>query len=292
MTAQLPKNVETRPMVVLGAGTLGRRIALMLATQGAEVRLFDPAAKVREAGLDFIRDELPRVLASRSDGKAGHVVGADEMEGALDNVWLAVEAVPEKLELKKKIFGDLDRLAPSDAILASNSSSYPTSQFMDHVRKPERVLNTHFMMPPEMTSVEIMSSGATDPAIIKLMVKALPKYGVTPYLVEKESIGFIFNRIWAAIKRESLSVVAEGVASPETLDAIYAQNFGLKEGPCRMMDKVGLDVVLAIEEHYADENPNLPDAPRRLLKDMIAAGKLGVKNGRGFYDYQSDSQAA
>ncbi len=284
MTIELPDHIETRPMAVLGAGTLGRRIALMLATQGAEVRLYDPATKVREDGLAFIRDKLPGVLEQRTKGKAGRVVGVDDLNNALADVWLVVEAVPEKLELKKSIFGDLDRLAPADAILASNSSSYPTSQFMDRVGKPERVLNTHFMMPPEMTSVEIMSSGATDPAIIALMVKTLPKYGLTPYLVEKESIGFIFNRIWAAIKREALCVVAEGVASPATLDAIYAQNFGLKEGPCRMMDKVGLDVVLAIEEHYANENPNLPEAPRTLLKKMIAEGKLGAKNGHGFYD--------
>lgn len=292
MTAQLPRNLDTRPMAVLGAGTLGRRIALMLATQGSEVRLFDPAAKVREAGLEFIRDELPRVLARRSDGKAGRVVGADDMEGALSDVWLVVEAVPEKLELKKKIFGDLDRLSPADAILASNSSSYPTSQFMDHVRRPERVLNAHFMMPPEMTSVEIMSSGATDPEIMKLIGRTLPKYGFTPYLVERESVGFIFNRVWAAIKREALTVVAEGVASPKTLDAIYAENFVLKDGPCRLMDKVGLDVVLAIEEHYADLNPNLSEAPRKLLRKMIAEGRLGEKSGRGFYDYKSDSRAA
>lgn len=292
MTVQLPKNIETRPMAVLGAGTLGRRIALMLATQGAEVRLFDPATKVRKDGLNFIQDKLPGLVWHRGNGKAGHVVGAEDLENTLRDVWLVIEAVPEKLELKKKIFADLDRLSPADAILASNSSSYPTSQFIDNVGKPERVLNTHFMMPPEVSSVELMSSGATDPAIMNLVAKTLPKYGFTPYLVEKESIGFIFNRIWAAIKREALAVVAEGVASPETVDAIYAQNFGLKEGPCRLMDKVGLDVVLAIEEHYAHENPHLQEAPRKLLKDMIAAGRLGEKNGHGFYNYGTQAAAA
>jgi 3-hydroxybutyryl-CoA dehydrogenase len=98
-------------------------------------------------------------------------------------------------------------------------------------------------------------------------------------------MGFIFNRIWAAIKRESLAVVAEGVASAEVVDAIYGQATGAKLGPFRLMDAVGLDVVLSIEEHYAEQRPGLPDAPRTLLKRMIAEGRLGVKSGRGFYDY-------
>ncbi|MFV0294539.1 MAG: 3-hydroxyacyl-CoA dehydrogenase family protein [Hyphomicrobiaceae bacterium] len=287
MTVQLPGNLETRPMTVLGAGTLGRRIALMLATQGGEVRLYDLAPRVREEASEFIAEHLPEVVRQRGNGKAGHVIAEDNLTSALSDSWLVVEAIPEKLELKRQVFGDLDRQAPADAVLASNSSSYPTSEFINRVEKPERVLNTHFMMPPEISSVELMANGKTDPAIMKLMAETLPRYGFTPYLVEKESIGFIFNRIWAAIKREALTVVAEGVAEPKAVDAIFAQNFGMKDGPCRMMDKVGLDVVLAIEEHYAHENPNLSETPRKLLKNMIASGRLGQKSGRGFYDYQA-----
>ena len=99
-------------------------------------------------------------------------------------------------------------------------------------------------------------------------------------------MGFIFNRIWAAIKRETLAVVAEGVASAEVVDAIYNQATGSQPGPFRLMDAVGLDVVLSIEENYAQHRPGLPEGPRILLKKMIAEGRLGVKSGRGFYDYQ------
>jgi len=105
-------------------------------------------------------------------------------------------------------------------------------------------------------------------------------------VVQRESMGFIFNRIWAAIKRESLAVVAEGVASAEVVDAIYGQATGTKFVPFRLMDAVGLDVVLNIEENYAKQRPGLPDAPRTLLKKMIGEGRLGVKNGQGFYDYR------
>ena len=113
-----------------------------------------------------------------------------------------------------------------------------------------------------------------------------PGYGLTPYVVQRESMGFIFNRVWAAIKRETLAVVAEGVASPEVVDAIYCQATGMKPGPFRLMDAVGLDVVLSIEDNYAQHRPGLPEGPRILLKKMIAEGRLGVKSGRGFYNYQ------
>ena len=158
--------------------------------------------------------------------------------------------------------------------------------YADSVKNPARLLNTHFLMPPAITPVELMSCGQTDPAVIQLLVDVLPGYGLTPYVVQRESMGFIFNRIWAAIKRETLAVVAEGVASAEVVDAIYNQATGSQPGPFRLMDAVGLDVVLSIEENYAQHRPGLPEGPRILLKKMIAEGRLGVKSGQGFYDYQ------
>ncbi|HMN70461.1 MAG TPA: 3-hydroxyacyl-CoA dehydrogenase family protein [Rhodoblastus sp.] len=288
MSFKLPQDTWTRPVVILGAGTLGRRMALMLATQGAEIRLYDPNAEVRTAGVDYAMSELPGVLEKQvKDGKAGVVVPFDDLAKALKDAWLVIEAVPENLDLKKTIFKQLDELVEPDAILATNSSSYASSNLVGSVTHPERLLNMHFLMPPRSTPVELMSCGRTDPAVIKLLADALPAYGLTPYIVERESTGFIFNRIWAAIKREALAVVAEGVAKPEVVDAIYAQAMGLSRGPCSLMDGVGLDVVLDIEEHYAEERKGLPEGPRLLLKKMVAEGRLGVKSGRGFFEYPS-----
>lgn len=140
------------------------------------------------------------------------------------------------------------------------------------------------MGPPEQNAVEVMSSGQTDREVIEFVMATLPHFGVVPFEVHKDSTGFIFNRIWAAIKREALEVVAEGVSTPQDIDRIFQVNTGMSGGPFRMTDKVGLDVVLDIEEHYANENSNLPPGPRALLREYIAAGKLGVKSGTGFYD--------
>lgn len=284
MTVTIPTNIESRPIAIIGAGTLGSRIALMLATQGAEVRISDPNEDARAKGVAFANDNLAKQVDATPNGKAGRIVGAATLEDALSDAWLVIEAVPEKLDLKRAIFADLDRLAAPDAILTSNSSSFPTSEFIEKVANPARVLNTHFMMPPLVNSVELMTSGATDDRIIALLMDTFPKYGLTPYHVMRESVGFIFNRIWAAIKREALAVAEEGVAAPDTVDRIFRQNFGTDLGPFRMMDQVGLDVVLNIEEHYAALREGLPEGPRKLLHRMIDEGRLGVKSGKGFYD--------
>lgn len=288
MTYTKPLNYEERPIVIIGAGTLGMRIALMMATRGGEVRIFDFMPQHLGKAYDFIQSELPRVLTRFPDGRPGRVELFDDISKAVENAWIVFEVIPELLEKKKKVFGDLGRLAPADAILASNSSSFPCSQFIDKLNEDvrARIVNTHFYMPPVQNAVEIMGCCFTDPAIIDTLMEVLPTYGgLVPFVVQKESVGFIFNRVWAAIKRECLDVVATGVSTPEDIDRIFMVNTGVSMGPFREMDQIGLDVILKIEEHYAELNPSLPAAPRILLRKYISEGKLGVKSGLGFYIY-------
>jgi 3-hydroxybutyryl-CoA dehydrogenase len=292
MADAVPADVARRPMAVIGAGTLGRRIALMLATQGGEVRIFDVAAEQRQAAITFVERELGAVVARVPGGSAGRMVASTDLAEAVAGTWLVVECLPERLELKQQMFAELDRLAPPDAILATNSSSYPSSEVIDGVSRPERVVNTHFYMPPDRTAVEVMSCGRTDDRVIDLLMETLPSFGLVPFRVEKESVGFIYNRIWAAIKREALAVVAEGVASPADVDRIFELTLGARRGPFRAMDLIGLDVVLDIEEHYAAVREGIPEGPRRLLREYLDKGWLGVKSGRGFYDdYAEDASA-
>jgi 3-hydroxybutyryl-CoA dehydrogenase len=282
----LPDDVDTRHVAVIGAGTLGRRIAAMYAAGGADVRIADPAADQRAAARDFVTahaSDFRQRLGLEAD-RAGSVETASDPADAVPGAWMVIEAVPERLDLKRKVFGELDRLADPDAVLASNSSSLPSSSFVDDVAHPERVLNTHYQMPPDLNAVELMSDGRTDPAIIDALLARLPRYGFVPFHVRRPSDGFIFNRIWAAIKRECLMVVEEGVASPEDVDRMWRLFTAAGQAPFHLMDRVGLDVVLDIEEHYAAVRPGIPEGPRRLLRRYVESGRLGAKTGRGFYE--------
>jgi 3-hydroxybutyryl-CoA dehydrogenase len=273
-------DAEARPVAVIGAGTLGRRIAAMLAGHGAEVRLFDISEQQLDDAGQYVREVIATLPHSTFT-----VTTTTDMAEAVRATWLVIEAIPERLDLKQRLFAELDELAPADAILATNSSSYKSSQMIGEVSKPERVLNAHFYQPPDMNAVELMSCGQTDPAALDLMRTMLARNGLEPFNVRRESTGFIYNRVWAAIKREALMVVEEGVAAPEDVDRLFCLTHGATIGPFQLMDRVGLDVVLDIEEHYASEREGIPEAPRNLLRRMIADGKLGVKSGEGFYRY-------
>jgi 3-hydroxybutyryl-CoA dehydrogenase len=284
MSFKVPNEFLSRPVAVIGAGTLGRRIALMFAAHGAEVKIYDLADEQRCAAVDYVRQTLPALVDRLGDVVPGQVSAHADLGDAVRNVWLAIEAVPERLELKRQVFGQLDELSPADAILASNSSSYSSRMFLDNVDHPERVLNIHFYMPPKQNAVDVMSCGKTDRDVIGFVMATLPQFGLYPFEARRQSTGFIFNRIWAAVKRESLEVVAEGVSIPQEVDRMFEINTGSTAGPFRMMDQVGLDVVLDIEEHYCAEHPEYPEGPRRLLRTYVKRGQLGAKSGAGFYD--------
>jgi 3-hydroxybutyryl-CoA dehydrogenase len=284
MSFNVPTDFTSRPVAVIGAGTLGRRIALTFAAHGAHVRIHDLAEAQRDAALGYVSENLPPLPDRLTAGVPGRVSAEADLADAVRHAWLVVEAIPERLELKKQIFGQLDELSAADAILASNSSSYASRMFIDKVHRPERVLNIHFYMPPKQSAVDVMSCGKTDRDVIDFIMATLPRFGLHPFEARRESTGFIFNRVWAAVKRESLEVVAEGVSTPQEVDRMFEINTGSAAGPFRMMDQVGLDVVLDIEEHYCAEHPEYPEGPRRLLRSYLHRGRLGVKSGAGFYD--------
>jgi 3-hydroxybutyryl-CoA dehydrogenase len=289
MAFTLPADVDQRPVVIDGAGTLGRRIASVYAGGGSEVHIFDPSANQRTAARAYVEQHLAEVQQKLglSPDRRGDVQVHDDLQQALAGSWMVVEAVPESIDIKTEVFSDLDRLAEPDAILCSNSSSIPTSQMIAKVEHPERVLNTHYQTPPDQNAVELMSCGKTDEGIIDALMGKLPEYGLVPFRVRRESDGFIFNRIWAAIKRACLMVVEEGVAPPEDIDRMWQIFTASGVPPFRRMDRIGLDIVLAIEEHYAAVREGIPEGPCKLLREYTDQGRLGVKTGRGFYDYPS-----
>jgi 3-hydroxybutyryl-CoA dehydrogenase len=270
---------------VIGAGTLGRRIALMFASRGGTARIYARRAEQLAAATQYVIEALPEVLKDRGFGELGVATATTSLAEALDGAWLAVESAPEKLEIKIPLWGQIDEAAAADTIFATNSSSYPSRLMAENVRDKTRLCNMHFYMPPEVNGVELMSDGQTDRCLLDTLLTVLPEFGVHPFEARRESTGFIFNRIWAAIKREALAVVAEGVARPEDVDGMFKVNWRVLAQPFQLMDQVGLDVALDIENHYAEEFPHLPKNVRDLLQDYVDAGKLGVKTGEGFYTY-------
>ena len=279
------EDIQNRPVAVIGAGTLGRRIAMMFASRGGTVRIHARRSEQLAAATQYVTETLPKMVADRGFGEVGGATAAGSLEEALDGAWLVVESVAEKLEIKIPLWGQIDQAAPPGTIFATNSSSYPSRLMAENVRDKTRLCNVHFYMPPEINAVDLMSDGQTDRGLLDTLLTVLPEFGVHPFEARRESTGFIYNRIWAAIKRESLAVVAEGVARPEDVDGMFKLNWGVATGPFQRMDLVGLDVVLDIENHYAQEFPHLPENVRELLQSYIDAGKLGVKTGEGFYTY-------
>jgi 3-hydroxybutyryl-CoA dehydrogenase len=287
MNYSLPTNIENRPIVVIGAGTLGRRIALTYSTRGGVVRVYDISEGPLNDAKKFIEEQLPALLKSRPASEPATVEYVTDLQSAVKDAWYIVESVPEVLSLKIDILGKLDELAEPDAIIGTNSSSYESSELIGKVKHPERVLNTHYGQPPERPQLELMTDGHTDERIFDLLTDELPKYGLVAAAARKESVGFIINRVWAALKRESLAVVAEGVSSPADFDHLWVAAGFSQYGVFRLIDKVGLDVALAIEENYLKKFPYLPTKSRDLLKSYVDQGKLGVKSGEGFYnDYR------
>ena len=279
------EDIQDRPVAVIGAGTLGRRIALMFTSRGGTARIYARRTEQLAAAAQYVTETLPKVVKDRGFGELGVVTATTSLAEALDGAWLVVESAPERLEIKIPLWGQIDEAADADTIFATNSSSFPSRLMAEKVRDKTRLCNMHFYMPPEVNGVELMSDGETDRGLLDTLLTVLPEFGVHPFEVRQESTGFIFNRIWAAIKRESLAVVAEGVARPEDIDGMFKVNRRVLDAPFRLMDQIGLDVALDIENHYAEEFPHLPKNVRDLLQGYVDAGKLGVKSGQGFYTY-------
>ncbi|MBA2519103.1 MAG: 3-hydroxyacyl-CoA dehydrogenase family protein [Chloroflexia bacterium] len=288
---------DIRTVAVIGAGTMGRQIAALSAANGYPVRIHDamPAALTR--ALPAIQDELRGLpnapqyehhvyrLQPPADHQAilARIQPVADLAEAVAGVDLVIEAVREDVDTKLEVFAALDRLAP-DAILSTNSSSLPSSLLAPAIADPGRLLNTHFFAPIwSRNMLELMGCGVTRRDVIERVDRFARSLGLVTAVVQGESKGFIINRIWRAVKRESLRVVDEGHADPEDVDRLWMLFFGTPIGPFGVMDMVGLDVVADIETSYQRVATDPADQPSKVLHQRLAAGALGEKTGQGFY---------
>jgi 3-hydroxybutyryl-CoA dehydrogenase len=275
-----------------GAGFLGWQISLQCASHGIPVRLFDISKEALERASEQIRRELE---TWRNEGKITHeeakttlnrVSFHDDMAKAVGGVNLVIEAVPERLDLKRVVFAQLDIACDDATIISTNSSSIRISKIEDATQRLDRVLNTHFYNTPwRRNIVELMRGTGTSDETLERVRRFMISIGITPLMVLRESTGFIFNRVWRAIKRECLHLVDQGVATFQDVDRAWMTLYETPYGPFGMMDRVGLDVVRDIEMIYYEESEAERDAPPGMLLEMIERGELGFKTGKGFYKY-------
>ena len=285
-----------KSICIVGAGYMGYQIGLQCASHGTPVRMYDISGEALDQAIESITQLLDVWVADEGIAKGekeailGRIHPTDDMVKAISDVDLVIEAIPERLELKREVFSELDRICEEHTILATNSSSIRVSKIEGATDRPDRVLNTHFYSRPWRSSVvELMRGTETSDETMERVREFMLAVGMVPLTVLRESTGFIFNRVWRAIKRECLHLVDEGVASFEDVDRAWMCLYRREMGPFGMMDRigldVGLDVVLDIENVYYEESGDESDRPPGLLLDRVERGELGVKTGKGFYTY-------
>jgi 3-hydroxybutyryl-CoA dehydrogenase len=270
---------EIEVVTVIGAGYLGKQIIEKTALKDYSLRIYD----INQEELEKYTRKIARI--KRVKKVKGNVSSHKTLSDAVKDADLIIEAIPEKLELKREIFAQIDKAAPPHAIIATNSSSIPVSKLEDAVERKDKVLNIHFYHLILQPMADIMRGTKTSDETFEKGKRWVESIEITPLIVKKECFGFVFNRIWRAIKKECLKVWAGGHADIETIDKAWKIYTGMGLGPFELMDTIGLDVVYDIEMSYYNESGNLDDKPPQALKDMVDKGLLGRKSGKGFYNY-------
>jgi 3-hydroxybutyryl-CoA dehydrogenase len=269
--------IKIKNISVIGIGNLGRQIAIWAASYNYRVHVYDNDPR----SMPRFLDDAQRLLKEK--GAGGEVIPHDSLSEAVQDADLVIEAVPEKLELKKQVFQQIDESAPLHAIVATNSSSIPVSRLESAVKRKEKVLNIHFYKLPNFPMADIARGTRTSDETFELGKNWLESIEVTPLILKKECLGFVFNRVWRAIKKECLKIWAGGYADIEVVDKAWKIFTGMEIGPFRFMDIVGLDVVYDIEMMYYKESGDPSDKPPNALKEKVDRGELGEKTGKGFY---------
>ncbi|MFA5399498.1 MAG: 3-hydroxyacyl-CoA dehydrogenase family protein [Dehalococcoidia bacterium] len=282
--------LKINKVAVIGAGFMGVQISAVAALAGNGVKVFDLDPRSASKGIEGLKGIFGlkgmSAQAERLDAAQKKIIYCASLSEAVADADLVIEAVSESIDLKKKIFKQVEAAAPAAALIASNSSSIPVVKLEDAVSRKDRVLNIHFDSPMiDLPLVDIMPGSATTADNIESARAWAQSIGCVPVVVKKPIMGYLGNRLWRMVKRESLKLWAGGYGDPLDIDRSWMLQFKVELGPFAMMDVIGLDVVWDIEMSYYNETRDAQDLPPQALKDMIAKGLLGMKTGKGFYDW-------
>ena len=286
---------------VIGAGLMGHGIGLQFALGGYDVHLNDTSQENLEQARSNIGSTLEMLngMGLVDDASAADVPGrlytSTSLEETVAEADFVVEAVFEDLELKRRVFGQLDELSPERTILSSNTSSFMSSQLAPATKRPGQVVVANWWNPPYLLPlIEVVRGPETSDHTIETTSGLFTKLGKRPVVLQKESFGFIGNRMQFALLREAISIVERGIASAEDVDLVVKNSFGRRlavAGPFEVFDLAGWDTIKAIIDQLFPALEISPDTPA-LVKDKVARGALGVKSGQGFYPWSPESVAA
>ena len=274
---------DFKNIAVIGGGLMGAGIAQVFAAADYRVTVFEPNEEVRLSLKNRVVENL-ELMGSDVD-IAGSIETSGDLAETVASADYVTEAAPEKLDLKREIFADLERLAPADAILASNTSVIPITRITEGLETAHRMVGTHWWNPPYLVPlVEVVQGERTSAATIDHTMALLRGLGKEPAHVKKDLPGFVANRLQHALWREAIAMVAEGICDAQTLDSCVKNSFGLRLpvlGPLENADLVGLDLTLDIHKTVIPELDRSA-GPNPFLEQQVEAGRLGFKSGEGF----------
>jgi 3-hydroxybutyryl-CoA dehydrogenase len=294
---KLLNTIHMKNIAVIGAGTMGNGIAHTFAQYNYNVQLIDISQKSLNKGIAAISKNLDRMVVKEKitaidkDRTLANITTYTSIKEGTQYASLVIEAATENLDLKLKIFKELDEVCPEDTILATNTSSISITQIAGVTSRPDQVIGMHFMNPvPIMKLVEIIRGYNTSDEVTKFIVDLSKKVHKIPVEVN-DYPGFVANRILMPMINESIETLYNGVAGVTAIDTVMKLGMAHPMGPLQLADFIGLDVCLSILEVMYNGFKNPKYAPCPLLVNMVRAGKLGVKSGEGFYDYSESRKA-